>query len=352
MSSTPMRVLVTAQAFAVSGGVFRDKLVKLGCTVIDSEAWGPLTLDRLIDQARDCDAIVAATDPYCQAAFDALPRLKLVARCGIGVDSVDLASASEHGILVTNVPDAMTDAVADYCMGLLLSVARHIHIGYECMQGGRWAEYPGVELRGKTLGLVGFGRIGQAVASRALGFGLKLAVHDPWMRALIESGKMESGKLDSELVALADRVRWVDMAELLEGSDFVSIHAPNTPETKHMINSQAFEKMRRTAYLINTARGALVDPAALVEAVRRGQIAGAAMDVYEQEPLPIDDPLRSAPNLLLTPHNAFNSREAAVRMSQGCYEPILDILEGRIPKSVCNPEVLRSDLLRVKQWTL
>lgn len=241
MSSTPMRILVTAQAFSASGGAFRDKLGKLGCTVIDSEAWGPLTLDRLIDQARDCDAIVAATDPYCQAAFDALPRLKLVARCGIGVDSVDLASASEHGILVTNVPDAMTE---------------------------------------------------------------------------------------------------------------VSIHAPNTPETKHMINSRAFEKMRRTAYLINTARGALVDPAALVEAVRRGQIAGAAMDVYEQEPLPIDDPLRSAPNLLLTPHNAFNSREAAVRMSQGCYEPILDILEGRIPKSVCNPEVLRSDLLRVKQWTL
>lgn len=172
------------------------------------------------------------------------------------------------------------------------------------------------------------------------------------MRALIESGKMESGKLDCELVALADRVRWVDMAELLEGSDFVSIHAPNTPLTKHMINSQAFEKMRRTAYLINTARGALVDPAALVEAVRRGQIAGAAMDVYEKEPLPIDDPLRSAPNLLLTPHNAFNSREAAVRMSQGCFEPILDILEGRIPKSVCNPEVLRSDLLRVKQWPL
>ena len=347
MSSTPMRILVTAQAFAVSGGAFRDKLGKLGCTVVDSEAWGPLTLDRLIDQARDCDAIVAATDPYSQAAFDALPRLKLVARCGIGVDSVDLASASGHGILVTNVPDAMTDAVADYCMGLLLSLARHIHIGYECMQAGRWAEYPGVELRGKTLGLVGFGRIGQAVASRALGFGLKLAVHDPWMRASIESGK-----LDSEWVALADRIRWVDLSELLEGSDFVSIHAPNTPQTKHMIDRRAFEKMRKTAYLINTARGALVDPAALIQAVRKGQIAGAAMDVYEQEPLPVDDPLRSAPNLLLTPHNAFNSREAAVRMSQGCYEPILDILEGRIPKSICNPEVLGSDSLRVKQWTL
>jgi phosphoglycerate dehydrogenase-like enzyme len=241
----------------------------------------------------------------------------------------------------------MTDAVADYCMGLLLSIARHIHIGYECMQAGGWAEYPGVELRGKTLGLVGFGRIGQAVASRALGFGLKLAVHDPWMQASIESGK-----LDSEWVAVADRIRWVDLSELLEGSDFVSIHAPNTPQTKHMIDRRAFEKMRKTAYLINTARGALVDPAALIEAVRKGQIAGAAMDVYEQEPLPVDDPLRSAPNLLLTPHNAFNSREAAVRMSQGCYEPILDILEGRIPKSVCNPEVLRSDSLRVKQWTL
>lgn len=347
MSSTPMRILVTAQAFAVSGGAFRDRLGKLGCTLVDAETWGPLTLDRLIEQAQGCDAIIAAIDPYCQAAFAALPRLKLVARCGIGIDSVDLASASEHGILVTNVPDAMTDAVADYCMGLLLSVARHIHIGYVCMQGGGWAEYPGVELRGKTLGLVGFGRIGQAVASRALGFGLKLAVHDPWMRASIESGDH-----DSPLLALAGQVHWMDLNELLGGSDFVSIHAPSTPQTRHMIDSQAFEKMRKTAYLINTARGALVDPVALMEAVAKGQIAGAAMDVYEQEPLPVDHPLRSTPNLLLTPHNAFNSREASVRMSQGCYEPILDILEGRIPKSLCNPDVLRSGALRVKQWTL
>jgi len=351
MSSTPMRILVTAQAFAVSGSAFRDKLGKLGCTIVDSETWGPLKLDRLIDQARGCDAIVAAIDPYCEAAFDALPRLKLIARCGIGIDSVDLASATEHGIIVTNVPDAMTDAVADYCMGLLLSVARHIHIGYVCMQAGGWAEYPGVELRGKTLGLVGFGRIGQAVASRALGFGLKLAVHDPWMQTAIESGKLD-GKLDGDLVRLASGVSWMDLNELLEGSDFVSIHAPNTPKTRHMIDRQGFGKMRRTAYLINTARGALVDPAALIEAVRTGQIAGAAMDVYEQEPLPVDHPLRSAPNLLLTPHNAFNSHEAAVRMSQGCYEPILDILEGRNPTSVCNPDVLRSDSLRVKQWRL
>jgi len=354
-----MRILVTAQAFAVSGSAFRDKLSKLGCTIVDSETWGPLKLDRLIDQARGCDAIVAAIDPYCDGAFDALPRLKLVARCGIGIDSVDLASATKHGIIVTNVPDAMTDAVADYCMGLLLSVARHIHIGYVCMQAGGWAEYPGVELRGKTLGLVGFGRIGQQVASRALGFGLKLAVHDPAMQTAMQtaiaSGKLDGkldGTLDKELVRLASGVSWMDLNELLEGSDFVSIHAPNTPQTRHMIDRQALGKMRRTAYLINTARGALVDPAALIEALCTGQIAGAAMDVYEQEPLPVDHPLRSAPNLLLTPHNAFNSREAAVRMSQGCYEPILDILEGRNPSSVCNPDVLRSDSLRVKQWSL
>jgi phosphoglycerate dehydrogenase-like enzyme len=347
MSSTPMRILVTAQAFAVSGTAYRERLGKLGCQVVDAKSWGPLTLSSLIEQAQGCDAIIAAVDPYCDAAFEALPRLKLVARCGIGIDSVDLVSATEHGIMVTNVPDAMTDAVADYCMGLLLSMARHIHIGYTCMQQGGWAEFPGVELRGKTLGLVGFGRIGQAVATRALGFGLSIAVHDPWMQSSIASGK-----LDDPVAALASRVRWLELSELLEQSDFVSIHAPNTPETRHMINRQALAKMRQGAYLINTARGALVDPDALMQAVRTGQIAGAAMDVYEQEPLPAEHPLRSTPNLLLTPHNAFNSREAAVRMSIGCYEPILDILEGRAPKCLCNPDVLKSTSLRVKQWTL
>lgn len=347
MSSTPMRILVTAQAFAVSGTAYREKLGKLGCQVVDSKTWGPLTLDALIEQARGCDAVIAAIDPYCDSAFEALPRLKLVARCGIGIDSVDLVSATKHGIMVTNVPDAMTDAVADYCMGLLLSLARHIHVGYSCMQQGGWAEYPGVELRGKTLGLVGFGRIGQAVATRALGFGLNIAVHDPWMQSSIATGN-----LDDHVASLASRVQWLALSDLLEQSDFVSIHAPNTPETRHMINRQAFAKMRPGAYLINTARGALVDPDALMQAVRTGQIAGAAMDVYEQEPLPVDHPLRSTPNLLLTPHNAFNSREAAVRMSIGCYEPIVDILEGRVPKFVCNPDVLKSTSLRVKQWTL
>lgn len=347
MSSTPMRILVTAQAFAVSGTAYREKLGKLGCQVVDAKTWGPLTLDALIEQARGCDAVIAAIDPYCDSAFEALPRLKLVARCGIGIDSVDLVSATKHGIMVTNVPDAMTDAVADYCMGLLLSLARHIHVGYSCMQQGGWAEYPGVELRGKTLGLVGFGRIGQAVATRALGFGLHIAVHDPWMQSLIATGN-----LDDHVASLASRVQWLALSDLLEQSDFVSIHAPNTPETRHMINRQAFAKMRPGAYLINTARGALVDPDALMQAVRTGQIAGAAMDVYEQEPLPVDHPLRSTPNLLLTPHNAFNSREAAVRMSIGCYEPIVDILEGRVPKFVCNPDVLKSTSLRVKQWTL
>lgn len=347
MSSTPMRILVSAQAFAVSGTEYRERLNKLGCQVIDAKTWGPLSLDSLIEQAQGCDAIIAAIDPYCEAAFKALPRLKLVARCGIGIDSVDLVSATEHGVLVTNVPDAMTDAVADYCMGLLLSLARHIHVGYSCMQQGGWAEFPGVELRGKTLGLVGFGRIGQAVAARAFGFGLSIAVYDPWMQASISAGKH-----DGQIAALASRVRWLELSDLLEQSDFVSIHAPNTRETRHMINRQAFAKMRKGAYLINTARGALVDPEALMQAVRLGQIAGAAMDVYEQEPLPSDHPLRSTPNLLLTPHNAFNSQEAALRMSIGCYEPIMDILEGRTPKSLCNPDVLESTCLRVKQWAL
>jgi phosphoglycerate dehydrogenase-like enzyme len=176
---------------------------------------------------------------------------------------------------------------------------------------------------------------------------LKIIVYDPWIQSALASGKS-----NPVAESLRDQIRWAGLCELLESSDFVSVHAPNTPQTRHMMNRKAFSKMRKSAYLINTARGALVETEALIQALDEGQIAGAATDVYQEEPLPTDHPLRSTPNLLLTPHNAFNSHEAAVRMSLGCYEPIVDILEGRSPKSICNPDVLQSPRLRVRQWTL
>ncbi len=330
------KILVTAQAFAVSGQAAHQLLIDGGHEVVAASKFGPLTLESLTREAHDCDAIIAATDPYDHLTFAALPKLKLVARCGVGVDSVNMQQATDAGVLVTNVPHAMTDAVADYCMGLLLTMVRRIHEGYNCMVSGGWAEFPGVELRGKQLGLIGFGKIGQAVADRALGFGLDVVAFDPMLAT-------------RETIEKYPRVRWVTLEELYQTSNFISVHAPNTPQTRHMVNQAAFRMMRKDCYLINSARGALIDESALIDALKQNQIAGAAIDVYCQEPLPSDHPLRSTPRLLLTPHNAFNSSEAAERMSMGCAAPILDIAARRVPEFLCNPSVMQSENLRVRR---
>lgn len=323
-------VLVTARAFHDSGQEWWQRLERAGCSLRKARRWGPLSIDELAQECDDIDAVIAATDPYQEAFFASAKRLKLVARCGIGIDSVDLSSASRHGVLVTNVPHAMTDAVADYCFALLLGLVRRIPEGDACMRRGGWEEYPGVELRGKRLGLIGFGKIGQEVARRAFGFGLEVVTHDPNWNAELEAigSSMAAGK----------SVRSVDLETLLRTSRFVSLHAPNIPQTRHLINAARLSLMRPDAYLINTSRGALIDEQALREALLEGRIAGAAIDVYQQEPLPADHPLRQTPRLLLTPHNAFNAREAAERMSEGCALPILDLLRGRRPQFVCNPD--------------
>jgi phosphoglycerate dehydrogenase-like enzyme len=295
----------------------------------------------LIDQAAEADAIIAATDSYTPIVFKSLPNLKLIARCGVGIDSVNLAAATQAGVIVTNVPEAMTDAVADYCFGLLLSAARHIHTGYACMKSNGWNEFPGIELNGKRLGLVGFGRIGQAVAKRAFGFGLRVAAYDPLLESM-----MLSKKAPATLVELASHIEWLSFDSLLESSDFVSIHAPNSPENKHLFSTDAFRKMQPHTLLINTSRGGLIDTNALIEALNTGAIGGAAIDVYEVEPLPVNHPLRSTPKLLLTPHNAFNSFEASRRMSQGCFDPIYVLLNKIPPSVICNPQVLTQKNLR------
>ncbi|MFM2218817.1 MAG: hypothetical protein RL240_3135 [Planctomycetota bacterium] len=336
-----MKILVTAQAFSVSGRALQSQLEALGCSILHSAPWGPLNENDLIDQAAESDAIIAATDSYTPIVFKSLPNLKLIARCGVGIDSVNLAAATQAGVIVTNVPEAMTDAVADYCFGLLLSAARHIHTGYACMKSNGWNEFPGIELSGKRLGLVGFGRIGQAVAKRAFGFGLRVAAYDPLLESM-----MVAKQAPATLVELASHIEWLSFDALLKSSDFVSIHAPNSPENKHLFSTDSFRKMQPHALLINTSRGGLIDTNALIEALNTGAIGGAAIDVYEEEPLPVNHPLRSTPKLLLTPHNAFNSFEASRRMSQGCFDPI-DALLNKIPPSViCNPQVLTQKNLR------
>jgi phosphoglycerate dehydrogenase-like enzyme len=333
--SQSWNILVTARAFHDSGQDAQKALEACGCRLHFSDRWGPLPQTSLIAQLQGMDAVIAATDPYDHVVFEQCPKLKLIARCGVGIDSVSLADASQAGVLVTNVPDAMTDAVADYCLGLILASVRHICEGFQCMRDGGWTELRGFELTHKTLGLVGFGKIGQAVMRRALGFGMKVIAYDPFLASSSRS-------------QMFSQVDFVELEQIFKLSHIVSIHAPNQPDTTHLVNAERLAMMRPDAYLINTARGKLVDEAALMDALRRGAIAGAAIDVYQNEPLPADHPLRSTPRLLLTPHNAFNSIEAAVRMSHGCSQPILDLIAGLTPQSICNPDVLSQPTLRIQ----
>jgi phosphoglycerate dehydrogenase-like enzyme len=328
------KVLVTARAFWVSGGKAKAALEAAGCEVVFSPEAGPLPEARLIELLQGCEAVIGSSDPYNASVFAQSPQLKTVARCGVGIDSVDVAAATAAGVIVTNTPGAMTDAVGDYTFALMLGVARRIHEGDALMKSGGWGEYPGVLVCGKTLGLVGLGQIGQAVARRAAGFGMRILAFDP--------PAQERG-----IPADLPPVQFTDMETLLAESDFVSVHAPNLPETRQMFNAERFAQMKPTAYFINTARGALVDEAALIAALEQGTIAGAATDVYSQEPLPADHPLRRAPRALLTPHNAFNAAEAAEAMSVQSAENVLAVLRGENPAGLVNVAVMRSETLRL-----
>ena len=328
------RVFVTARAFWVSGIKAISRLEAAGWTIHQASKAGPLPEDELIEQMQECDAVIASSDPYSARVFAACPQLQIVSRCGVGIDSVDVAAATAAGVVVTNTPGAMTDAVADYTFALMLSLCRRIVEGDNLMRAGGWGEYPGVLVFGKTLGLVGMGQIGQGVLRRARGFAMQILAYDPLLAASADAANFPD-------------VRFVDLETLLQESDFVSVHAPNLPETKGMFGAAQFALMKQSAYFINTARGALVDEAALVAALHGGEIAGAATDVYSVEPLPSDHPLRSAPRCVITPHNAFNAVEAAAAMSLISAQNLLDLKAGAIPQGVCNPAVLGVPNLRL-----
>jgi phosphoglycerate dehydrogenase-like enzyme len=324
--------LVTARAFWVSGQASQQALLDAGCEVVWSSKAGPLPLDDLISALDGCDAVIGSSDPYNAAVFAACPNLKVVARCGVGTDSVDMRAATAAGIIATNTPGAMAEGVADYTFGLMLAVCRSIPAANEMMRSGGWGELRGASVFQKTLGLVGVGRIGQSVAQRASGFCMKVLSYDPILAA---SGTVPAG------------IEFVDLDTLLAESDFISLHAPATADSVGMFNAKTFAKMKPTAYIINTARGALINDEDLIAALDAGTIAGAALDVYAQEPLPADHPLRSAKRCVLSPHNAFNALESTQEMSRQSAVSVLELMRGVRAANICNPEVLVSPALRM-----
>ena len=329
------KILITAHAPSIEpvGALALARLQSAGCEIIHPPKYGPLTKAELLPQLVGIDAVLASMDPFSADVLGSpeASQLKVIARWGVGVDAIDLAAAARLGIVVTNTPGLLNEAVADYAMGMLLAMARRIPQGARSLGEGRWDSLWGPDMSGKTLGLVGCGGIGQAVAKRARGFDMRLMGCDPMPSPAAESLGIE----------------FVSLPRLLAESDFVSLHTALTPATRGLIGEAELRSMKSDAILINMARGAVIDEAALGRALREGWIAGAALDVFVTEPLPADHPLHSTPNLLLTPHLASLGYGSGAKVSAACADAMLDVRAGRRPRWVANPDVYQSGALRV-----
>lgn len=284
--------------------------------------------EAILRVAKDADALLATYAKITADMIRQMTRCRIISRFGIGVDNVDIPAATERGIVVTKVPDYCIDEVSDHAMALLLTAVRKIPLANSLVQQGRW-EMPAVvpihRLRGSVLGLVGFGRIPQLVAPKAQAFGMRVVSFDPFIpKDVFDRANVES----------------VDLPQLLKVSDYVSIHAPLLPETQGLFNTDAFRQMKPHAYLINTARGPIVDEAALAHALDAGQLAGAALDVMTKEP-PTGSPLLGRPNVIITPHTSFYSEESLNDLETKAAEEVVRVLKGQAPKNPVNPEALK-----------
>lgn len=287
------------------------------------------TPEGILSVARDADAVLTTYAKVTAGMIQQMTRCRIISRFGIGVDNVDIPTATGQGIVVTKVPDYCLDEVSDHAMALLLALIRKIPSANARTQSGKWemrAVVPIHRLRGTVLGLVAFGQIPQLVAPKAQAFGMQVITYDPYV--------------PDEVLKRAN-VRRVEMDELIRTSDYISLHCPLTPETKHLFGAEAFQRMKRSAFLVNTARGPVIDEAALAQALDQKLIAGAALDVMEKEP-PGNSPLFGRDNVIVTPHTSFYSEESLVDLQTKAAEEVVRVLSGQAPRNPVNPEVLKT----------
>jgi D-3-phosphoglycerate dehydrogenase len=291
------------------------------------------TAAEVVEQCADADVIIKGWIELPREALEELPRVKAIIRAGIGVDMVDIAAATDLGILVCNTATYCLDEVSNQALVLLLALNRQLMAHVARIREGGWAvrDVPHPRrLKGQILGLVGLGNIGRQVAAKAAGFGLKVVAHDPFVQA------------DQVEVTNVGAVPLLALNEMLGLADIVSLHCPLSPATRHLIGAPQFAQMRPGSMLINTARGGLVDQDALVEALRSGHLAAAGLDVTTPEPLPNPHPLRELPNVLVTPHTASISVESGIDCRNATVDHAVALLGGRVPTDVMNRAVLAS----------
>ena len=299
-------------------------------TVVVRDEEDPPTKEELLHRISGVDALLCLlTDTIDSEAIEAGRRLRVIANYAVGYDNIDVAAATRKGIMVTNTPGVLTETTADMAWCLLMAVARRVVEADSYVRRGQFRRWEpmlllGSDVYGKTLGIVGMGRIGRAVARRARGFGMKILYYS----------RRRAYEVEKETGA-----RYVDLPMLLKNADFVTLHTPLTAATRHMIGRKELEMMKPTSYLINTSRGAVIDEAALVKALEEGLIAGAALDVYENEPK-LSEGLAELSNVVLTPHIGSASRETRTRMALMAAENIVSALSGERPPNLVNPEAL------------
>ncbi len=313
-----------------------DNLDKAGLKLLQArpdvtvQAAAKMDRNEVLAAIPNADALIIRSATKVDAAMlDAAPKLKLVGRAGVGVDNVDLKAATERGVVVMNAPDGNTIATAELAFALMLALVRHIPQAHASLQSGQWEKkiFMGTELNGKTLGIVGFGRVGRAIARRAMAFDMTVIAYDPYVPAeVIKSAGVIPVALD----------------DLFARSDFITLHALVNAESRQMINAQSIARMKKGVRIINAARGALIDDAALAQAIKDGQVAGAGLDVYETEPPAKDHPLLAGlPNVITVPHLGASTLEAQDAVAVQIAQQALDALFKNEYQNVVNPDVLK-----------
>lgn len=321
-----IKVLITSTSF---GKVVKEPvelLNKKGYQITWNELGRPLKEDEVRERVKGIDAYIAGLDEITAKVIEAVDKLKVISRYGAGVDNIDIEAATKKKIVVTNTPDANTEAVADLTFGLILAVTRHIPQADRSTKRGEWRKFFGRGVSGKTLGIMGMGRIGKAVTRRSKGFRMKVIYWDCRRETNIEKEA---------------QAEYVDPKTLLQKSDFVSLHLTLTKETRGLIGKAELKLMKSTAFLINTARGPIVDEDALYECLRDKVIAGAAVDVYSNQP-PKDSSLLSLDNIITTPHMGAYTYESIMNMGMMSVKNVIDVLNKRRPEYIVNPEVYES----------
>ena len=288
------------------------------------------TEDEVIEVTQDADGIINQYAPITRRVIESLKRCKVIARYGVGVDNIDIEAATEYGIIIANVPDYCVDEVSTHTMALILACARGITLLDSKISEKIWdftLAKPLFRTKGKTLGLFGLGKIARALAQKASGFGFRIIAYDPYV-----------SKVNGE-------IKLVELSQLLSDSDFVSIHAPLTGETRHSFGENELKVMKKTAYLINTSRGPVINEKDLYIALKEKWIAGAALDVMEKEPPDWENLLLKLDNLIITPHISFYSEESYVELKTKTAKAVLSVLKGGLPRAMVNPQAANKKVI-------